>query len=85
VGTYFGARALAERSISDTGCTRGACSAVALGAYESAGSDARVADVALGIGVVALAVGGYLLLTSGSDARTPSALRVDASGLRGTW
>jgi hypothetical protein len=86
VGTYFGARALAERSWSDASCTGGACAnAAALGEYQSARSDARASDVALGIGVVALAVGGFLLLTSGSDATAGTALRVTGSGLGGAW
>src|ERR1019366_4996520 len=74
VGTYFGARALAERSISDEGCTGGGCAnAMGLRAYESARSDARVSDVALGIGIVGLAIGGYLLLTSGTEAHAATA------------
>jgi hypothetical protein len=86
VGTYFGARALAERSISDGGCTGGVCSsAMGLQAYESARSDARVSDVALGIGIVGLAVGGYLLLRSGTDAPASTALRVTATGVGGAW
>jgi hypothetical protein len=86
VGTYFGARALAERSISDEGCAGGACSnAMGLHAYESARSDARVSDVALGIGIAGLAIGGYLLLRSGTDAPASTAFRVTASGVGGAW
>jgi hypothetical protein len=87
VGTYFGARALAERSWSDASCTGGRCaSAAALGEYQAARSDARASDVALGIGVVALAVGGFLLLTSSSsDAHAGMALRVTGTGLGGAW
>ena len=85
IGTYFGGRAIGERSTSDAGCSRGVCSPVGLGAYESARSDARVADVALGIGVVALAVTGYLLLTSRGDTPATAALLVSGSGVGGTW
>jgi hypothetical protein len=85
VGTYFGARALAERSMSDASCIGGACTVVGLGGYESARSDARAADVALGVGVVALAISGYLFLTSGRDAPARTALRIEGSGLGGTW
>jgi hypothetical protein len=87
VGTYFGARALAERSWSDASCTGGMCAnAAALGEYQAARSDARASDVALGIGVVALAVGGFLLLTSSSsDAHAGMALRVTGTGLGGAW
>jgi uncharacterized membrane protein len=62
-------------------CTSGA----ALGEYESARSDARACDVALGVGIMALAVGGYLLLTSGHESRTGMALRVAGAGLGGAW
>ena len=86
VGTYFGARALAERSWSDASCTGGVCAnAAALAEYQSARGDARASDVALGIGVVALAVGGFLLLTSSSDAPAGTALRVTGAGLGGAW
>lgn len=85
VGTYFGARALAERSMSDATCAGAACSAAGLGAYDSARSDARAADVAIGIGVVALGVGTFLLFSSGSDARHATALHVTAGGLRVVW
>jgi hypothetical protein len=87
VGTYFGARALAERNVSDGACAAGTCAnTTALGAYESSRSDARASDVALGIGVVALAVSGYLLLAPGSDARavgTP--LRLTGGGVGSAW
>ena len=87
VGTYFGARALAERSMSDASCTAGLCtSGAALGEYGAARSDARASDVALGVGIVALAVGGLLLVTSSSDARVATALRMtDECRLGGTW
>jgi hypothetical protein len=86
VGTYFGARALAERSVSDGGCTGGTCAnATALGAYESARSDARVSDVALGLGVLMLATGGYLLFVAGRGTRADVALRATAMGVGGAW
>jgi hypothetical protein len=86
VGTYFGARALAERSMSDASCRGGVCSSgLAVAEYASARGDARACDVALGVGIVALAVGGYLLLTSGREARAGTALRVTGAGLGGSW
>ena len=86
VGTYFGARAIAERSVSDASCSGSACSnATAVSAYESARSDARVSDVALGIGIAALAVGGFLLLTSGGDSAPRTALHVTGAGIGGAW
>jgi hypothetical protein len=86
VGTYFGARAVAERSMSDATCSGGVCgNAAGLGEYESSRSDARIADVALGVGFVALAVTGYLLVTSGSEARAVAALRMTGAGVGGAW
>jgi hypothetical protein len=95
IGTYFGSRALVERSWSDASCTGGVCSnAAALGEYDSARSDARASDVALGIGIVALGVGGYLLLVSGREAHAAnttggpvagSAVQVTAGGMGCAW
>jgi hypothetical protein len=87
VAAYFGAHALSERNASDAHCTNGLCAdSVSLGTYESARSDALVADVTLGIGLVALAIGSYLLLTSFPD-EVPhsSAVRMSATGLGGVW
>lgn len=85
VGTYFGARALGERSTSDAACEGSVCaSASGLDAYASARNDARIADVALGLGVVGLAVGGILLVTTGRAAPTATAW-ISGAGLGGTW
>jgi tetratricopeptide (TPR) repeat protein len=71
-GTYFGVRALERRGDSDAHCNGDICATVAgAQAYEDAKGDARVADVGLGIGIVAVAVAGYLLLTA-SDAEPPA-------------
>ena len=86
VGTYFGARALAERSMSDASCRGGVCeSASSLGEYESSRNDARIADVALGLGIVALAVSGYLLVTSGTGDRAAMAVQMTGTGVAGRW
>jgi hypothetical protein len=72
-GAYFGVSALEKRGDSDAHCNNGVCSdAASVQAYEDAKGYARVADVGLGIGIVAVAVAGYLLLTSGS-AESPTA------------
>jgi hypothetical protein len=86
VGTYFGSRALAERHWSDASCTAGICAnAAALAEYQSARSDARVSDVALGLGVVALAISGYLLLTSRHEESTLRAVAASAARMGGAW
>ena len=82
VGTYFGARALAERSTSDAACKASVCtSAGGLDAYSSARTDARIADVALGLGVVGLAVGGSC--SSRPGARRRARRRGFGRGARG--
>jgi hypothetical protein len=71
-GAYFGVSALSKRNDSDPYCPGGVCgSAASAQTYDEARSYARVADVALGIGVVALAVAGYLILTSGASDSAP--------------
>jgi tetratricopeptide (TPR) repeat protein len=65
VGAAFGVGALAERRASDAHCAGSVCSdAASLHEYASARTDARVADVLLGLGAVAAAVGGWLLVSS---------------------
>ena len=90
VGAFFGVRALTQRSDSDSRCSGTVCSDPA-GAqlYEQAQSSARIADVSLSAGVLALAAAGFLLLTSRPDdapSTAPSvSLGVGAGGLGGTW
>jgi hypothetical protein len=85
VGTYFGGRALAERSLRDAGCTGSTCSALGRTASDAAQNDARIADIALGVGIVALAMGGVLLLTTGGHDRGGIAWRVSPGGVGGAW
>jgi tetratricopeptide (TPR) repeat protein len=86
-GAFFGVRALEEREASDAHCARGVCTDPhSLAAYEAARADARVTDVAIGVGVVALAVGGYLLATSrGWDAARAVGAHVSPSGIGAAW
>ncbi len=64
-GGSFGFLALEERQSSDAHCANGVCSdAASLRDYGQARTDARIADVMLGVGVVAVVVSGVLLLTS---------------------
>lgn len=89
VGTFLGVRALSERSASDGLCTMGVCRDQAgLDDYDAAKSAALGADIALAIGAVSLAVGGYLIVTSMTKARlAPAAasFRVTPSGVRLSW
>ncbi len=86
VGAFFGVKALSKKSESDSKCIGVACrDASAVGAYEDAKTFSHVADVGLGIGVVALAAGAYLVLTSRVEV-APSAGKNGASlALRIAW
>ena len=89
VGSILGVRALSERSASDGLCTMGVCRDQAgLDEYDAAKSEALGADIALGIGAVALALGGYWVVTSMTGARSSPAaasLRVTPSGVGLSW
>jgi hypothetical protein len=89
VGTYFGARALSKRSDSDALCTGDVCrDAAGPEAYDDAKSFARVADVTLGLGLVAVAAASYLLLSSPSKEHASASavtFGVTPSGVGGVW
>lgn len=91
VGTYFGGRALAKRSQSDALCSGDVCRDPAgPQAYDDAKSFSRVADVTLGLGLVAVAAASYLLLSSSSREHAPPSapavsFRVGPFGVGGTW
>jgi hypothetical protein len=91
VGTYFGARALAKRSDSDALCTGDVCrDSAGPQAYDDAKTFSRVADVTLGLGLVAVAAASYLFLSSSSRERALQnaaalSVRLGPSGVVGTW
>jgi hypothetical protein len=65
VGAYFGVRALSENHDARADCSPSFCTDPnAVATSHNAVQDATVSDVAIGAGVVGLAVGLYLLLTS---------------------
>ncbi|HEY8079383.1 MAG TPA: hypothetical protein VIF62_34870 [Labilithrix sp.] len=66
VGSAFGVKSLSNKSASDDACNAGACTAAGLASYDDARSAARVADVAIGVGIVAVVVGVVLILVSPS-------------------
>jgi hypothetical protein len=89
VGAILGVHALSERSASDGLCTMGVCRDQAgLDDYDAARSAALGADIALGVGAVALALGGYWVVTSMTGAGpSPAAasFRVRPSGVAISW
>jgi len=77
VGSYFGIRASSKRSDSDDGCKvvngQEQCTQRAVDLNEEARTSARIADVSIGLGVVALAAGAYLYFTSPAGSSTSAA------------
>jgi hypothetical protein len=64
IGAYFGVLAIHHRTESDRACPNGNCTAEGVSFNDSAISAAWGADIAIGLGIVGVAVGTYLLLTS---------------------
>ncbi len=84
VGTFFGLKALSAKSDAEDDCAESdgtrRCPAAAAGAIDDTKSRALIADVSLGVGVVATALGAYLVLSSGAKKSTSSrVLRVGAA------
>jgi hypothetical protein len=85
-GAAFGVVALRDRSASDAHCASGICSDPAsLRDYGAARTDARAADVLIGIGAVAVAVGGFLLLTSGAAETHHTPILASADRIGFAW
>lgn len=71
VGSYFGVRAFSKWSDRDAQCV-GGCSAAAKSAGDDAQSAATIANIGIGVGIAAVGVGAYLVLSAKSS--EPSAL-----------
>lgn len=76
VGGYFGLRTLSQKSDSDTHCPGSVCDAQGVSASEDAHRSANLANVGVGLGLVAAGVGTWLVLTSTSDAAPPATGRL---------
>jgi hypothetical protein len=71
VGAFFGIRALSKRSDADALCPEKRCANPdAVSAQDDAIAAAWIANVAIGAGLVALGVGGYLALSAGADGKS---------------
>jgi tetratricopeptide (TPR) repeat protein len=86
-GAFFGVQALGDKSDAEDACADSSdgrrCPASAQGAVDDAKSKALIADVSLGVGIVAAAVGGYLVLSSGAEKSASSRLLRVSGGNRG--
>jgi tetratricopeptide (TPR) repeat protein len=98
VGAVFGVRAISERHDSDKNCPMGLCTQAGVSLNDQAKSSARVADIAIGGGLVGAAIAAYLFFSVGSvdgksDRGAAAALRllpeIDRSqaglALGGSW
>ena len=88
-GAYFGISALSDSGAANAHCTSGVCAnAASAREYDDARSQARIADVALGIGLVATVVTGILFLSSSrkSEATPATSMHLASLGLgRVAW
>jgi len=73
LGTVFGLRALSEKNDVDAECDGAKCTPRGAAAADDARSAATIATIGFGVGIVGLAVGTYLVLTS-PGARSSGAL-----------
>ena len=68
VGSYFGLRAFSKWGQREDNCG-GGCSQAAKSAGDDAKSAATIANIGIGLGVVAVGVGSYLVLTAKSSSK----------------
>lgn len=82
IGSYMGLSSMADYRTAKRECpTRLECNKAALDARDRAEAKAWGSNVGVGLGVVGLAIGGYLAFFSGNEAKT-SAVRVGGSVAR---
>jgi hypothetical protein len=75
VGSFFGLRAYSKWDERNKHCPSGECDATAVAASDAAHTSARIADIAMGVGIVGLGVGTYLFLTARPSSKQASATR----------
>lgn len=98
VGTYFGIAALSTQNDVEKECpTSKTCTSKGNELSDKAQTQAWASNIGIGVGIVGVLVGGYLLLTAPGSAKSPSAralsgpLRVSAGprggelSLQGVW
>lgn len=76
VGAFFGVRALGTKSDADALCPDRQCTQEGLDKQDSARTYAHFSTAAVAVGVVGLAAGGYLLLSSPASSPSPQSLVV---------
>jgi hypothetical protein len=73
IGSYFGLQTLSKWRERNDHCPGGVCDEAAVAASDAAHTDARIADIAIGLGLVGVGVGTYLFLTAPSTPDKPAA------------
>lgn len=73
VGSYFGLHAISKWSDRKDNCPNGACTAQAKAAGDDAKSAALISDIGFGVGIIAAAVGTYLVLSAKPTTEATSA------------
>jgi hypothetical protein len=87
VGAVFGIQALSKRSQSDEQCPNDQCTAEGVALNDEAKTAAWIANIGVGLGLVGIGVGTYLILTAGPKQEAPPAstatrrIWVDANAL----
>lgn len=79
VGTWFGLRALDEKSMSDDECDGDACSPTGLEHNEDAQRDAWISNAGIGVGVIATGLAAYFWLSA--EPHSESARRAPRFGV----
>jgi hypothetical protein len=82
VGAVFGARAISKANAVDQHCPGGGCDDTGLMLDREARTAARIADVAIGVGIAAGAVATYLFIASRDQSGSRPAVTVADRGVR---
>jgi hypothetical protein len=88
LGSFFGVAALTKRSDSDRDCPNDRCTAAGVALNNQAKTDAWIANVGIGAGLVAVGIAVYLIVTSKAPDRAgrPARTRiVPGAGPRAGW
>ncbi len=73
VGSFFGLRAFSKWDERNSHCTKAGCDPTGVEAGDTAEQSAVIANVGIGIGMVGLAAGTYLVLSAGPSSSTSAA------------
>jgi hypothetical protein len=89
VGSIFGVAAIGKSHDAQSACSSTGCGPTAQSLHQEGLQDAWISDFAIGGGLVAAAVGAYLVLSAGPTGANPPALRAAFTGrgvtLSGSW